>query len=151
MPRYYLDTSALIKRYHQESGSSDIDSLFADPANQLFISRLAIVESYSTFSRLVREGLLTTADYNSVMARINADVAAETIGVLALSSKRLADASALFTTHGLSHNLRTLDAIHLATAQALISRRGNSAFVAADKKLLKAANAAMAFQVVAVG
>jgi predicted nucleic acid-binding protein len=151
MARYYLDTSALVKRYHQEPGSSDIDSLFADPANQLFISRLAIVESYSTFSRLVREGLLSPADFAAVTARINADVAGEMIRVLALSSKRLADASALFTSHGLSHNLRTLDAIHLATAQALISRRGNSFFAAADKKLLKAAQEAMAFQVIAVG
>lgn len=151
MPRYYLDTSALVKRYHLEPGSSDIDVLFADPVNQLFISRLAIVESLSTFSRLVREGVLSAADFASVTARINADVATETIRVPALSTKQLADASALFTSHGLSHNLRTLDAIHLATAQALISRRGSAVFVAADKKLLKAAQEAMALQVVAVG
>ena len=151
MARYYLDTSALVKRYHQEPGSSDIDLLFADPANQLFISRLAIVESHSTFSRLVREGQLSVTGFTAVTARIDADVAAETIKVLALSSKRLADAAALFTSHGLSHNLRTLDAIHLATAQALISRRGIAAFVAADKKLLKGAQEAMAFQVIAIG
>lgn len=43
MPRYYLDSSALIKRYHHESGSADVEALFNAPGNRFLISRLSLV------------------------------------------------------------------------------------------------------------
>ena len=53
--RYFLDSSALVKRYHRESGSPDVDQLLAAPDNQIIISRLALVELHSSFARLVRK------------------------------------------------------------------------------------------------
>ena len=57
------------------------------------------------------------------------------------SSRRLEVAASLLGTLGLKHNVRTLDAIHLTTAQALHDRSRLTAFVAADKKLLTVAAA----------
>ena len=54
MPRYFLDSSALIKRYHQESGTAQVAGLFNGSGNRFFISRLALVEIHSCFARLVK-------------------------------------------------------------------------------------------------
>lgn len=76
MARYFLDSSAFVKHYHQESGSSAVENLFRDTDNRLFISRLALVEFQSAIARHVREGVLTVEDFSAVTARMNADVAA---------------------------------------------------------------------------
>ena len=44
MPLFYVDTSALVKRYHVELGSDQVDRLFADPAASLVTANLAITE-----------------------------------------------------------------------------------------------------------
>jgi predicted nucleic acid-binding protein len=141
MPRYFLDSSALVKRYHQEAGSASVESLLARPGHRFFISRLALVEVHSAFARLVREAVISPTDFVRLMARLEEDVAAGLLAVAALSSPRLADASALLSQQGLSYPMRALDAIHLATAQALHLRSRLAAFVAADKKLLTTAAA----------
>jgi len=142
MARYFLDSSALVKRYHQENGTPAVEALFARPGNQLFISQLALVEVHSSFARLVREGVLTELDFGKLIVRLEDDAASGVLTVAALSSRRLSDASSLLGTHGLVNNMRTLDAIHLATAQALHSRRPPTIFVAADRKLLAIAGGA---------
>jgi len=150
MARYFLDSSALVKRYHAERGTTDVDALLNAPGNRFFISRLALVEVHSSLARLVREGNLTAKDFGELVARLEEDVAAGLLTVVALSSPRLDAAAALLGTHGLSLNVRTLDAIHLATAQALHGRSRFAGFVAADKKLLTVANAC-GLAVIAVG
>ncbi len=140
MPRYFLDSSALVKRYHQESGTPLVEGLFNQPNNQLLITRLAITEVHSCFARLVRDGVLTQPDFQALIARLTADVASGALVVAAVSGPRLNDASTLLGSHGLTNPLRTLDAIHLATALAIHSRRRLAAFVVADKRLLASAS-----------
>jgi len=151
MPRYFLDSSALVKRYHQESGTAQVEGLFQEPSNRLFISRLALVEVHSCFARLVREGVLREADFSRLIARLEEDVASGVLMVAAVSSHRLQGASSLLGTHGLTNTVRTLDAIHLATAQALHVRGRIAAFVAADKKLLAISATACGLPVLDVG
>jgi len=150
MARYFLDSSALVKRYHQESGSSAVESLFRRPDNRFFISRLALVEIHSSFARLVREGVLTELDFSKLISRLEADVASSILAVAAVSSRRLEGATAILRTHGLANNVRTLDAIHLATAQVLHGRSRLAAFVAADKKLLASAATACGLSILDV-
>jgi len=136
MARYFLDSSALVKHYHQESGSAGVDALFDAPDSRLIISKLAIIEAQSSSARLVREGMLMPRDFGSLVSRLEGDVAAGILTVAAVSGRRLDAAAQIFQTHGLAANIRTLDAIHLATAQALHARNRLSGFVAADRKLL---------------
>ena len=98
MARYFLDSSALVKRYHPESGSEAMDDLFNQPGNRSFISRLALVEVHSSFARLVREGFLTETDLDKLIARLEADVASGILTVVALTSRRLEAASAILRT-----------------------------------------------------
>jgi hypothetical protein len=151
MARYFLDSSALVKRYHYESGTDAVESLFKRADNRFFISRLALVEVRSTFARLVREGVLSEVDFGKVIARLEGDVAACVLTVAAVSNQRLEGASSILGTHGLTITVRTLDAIHLATAQALHARSRIAAFVAADKKLLSIAATACGLAVLHVG
>src|SRR6266478_3784264 len=111
MARYFFDTSALVKRYHQEIGSSRVDELFSDSNHRFFISRLVLVEVHSSFARLVREGVLTGPDFTKLIAKLEADVAAGVLVVAAVSSRRLREASSIFVSHGLTNAVRTLDAI----------------------------------------
>lgn len=139
MARYFLDSSALVKRYHRESGSDDVERLFESSGDRFFVSRLALVEVRSSFARLVREGVFANSDFVKLIARLDEDVASDILTVAAVSSRRLEGAATILATHGLTNPVRTLDAIHLATAQALHGRSRIAAFVAADKKLLAAA------------
>jgi predicted nucleic acid-binding protein len=141
MARYFLDSSALVKRYHQEHGSAEVADLLSKPGNRFFVSRLALVEIHSAFARLVREQALSESDFKSLILRLEADVASGLFSVAALSSRRLDSAALLLRTQGLTQSLRTLDAIQLANAQALNNRSRLAAFIAADKKLLASATA----------
>ena len=151
MPRYFLDSSALVKRYHQESGSTRIQELFDGPDNRFLISRLALVEVHSSFARLLREEVLTKPDLNKLVLRLKDDVASGVLTVATVNSRRLEEASSILITHGSSYSVRTLDAIHLATAQVLHGRSRIAAFVAADKNLLIVAAAGCGFTVLDVG
>jgi predicted nucleic acid-binding protein len=141
MARYFLDSSALVKRYHQELGTPAVEALFNQNGNRFFVSRLALVEVNSAFARLVREGALAQDKFENVIARMESEVTAKVLTVVAISSRRLDAAAVILRTHGLKNNIRTLDAIQLAAAQALHTRSRIAAFVAADKKLLASAAA----------
>jgi predicted nucleic acid-binding protein len=141
MARYFLDSSALVKHYHVESGSAKVDAILQTPGDTFFISRLAVVELHSCFARLVREGVLLKHDFDKLIVRLTADVASGLLKVLALSSRRLEGACSLLATQGLNHTVRTLDAIHLASALACDAKGGLAGLVAADNKLLAASTA----------
>jgi predicted nucleic acid-binding protein len=141
MARYFFDSSALVKRYHQESGSSEVEQLFDSTGNHFIVSRLALVEIQSSFARLVREGVIRNTSFDSLIARLHADVASGQLTVAAVSSHRLEEAAELLRTLGLKNYIRTLDAIHLATAKTLHDRTRIAEFIAADKRLLTVAQA----------
>ena len=51
MSRYFLESSALVKRYKQEPGTDTVDRLFAVD-DELFYLNLAIIEVRKVFYRL---------------------------------------------------------------------------------------------------
>jgi hypothetical protein len=61
---WYLDASALVKRYVQEPGSDWLrEGLASGSVPTLFTSRLTIVEVISAFARRIREGSLTQHEF----------------------------------------------------------------------------------------
>ena len=64
MKVYFLDTSALVKRYHQERGSQVIDAVFAEQDRQIVISDLSIIELGSALAKKVREGEISVEKYH---------------------------------------------------------------------------------------
>ena len=63
MANHFLDTSALVKHYHSEVGTPEVDRLWADSAARLYISRQCVVETVSVFARKVRSGAVAAADF----------------------------------------------------------------------------------------
>ena len=70
---YYLDTSALVKLYHQEAGTDQVEARFRQSENSLIISELAVVELYSTVARKVRTGEISEEAYEEVLKNFDDD------------------------------------------------------------------------------
>lgn len=139
---YYLDTSALVKRYVYEPGSVFVRSLTLDiDANIVVISNITIAEIYSTLARRKREGSVTALDHDFFANEFDYHCTFQ-YHLIEINSDILA-----FTRYLLNrHVLRAYDAIQLATAylvnQDLIAVGIPSVtFLSADTRLLTAADA----------
>ncbi len=142
MALFYLDTSAIIKRYRHEQSTDVIDELFlrqAQAANiRFFSSFLIVIEVTSAILRLAKGRHLFEDAAAQVLVNFRADIT-ERIHVWPLDET---------ITHAAvhvveQHRLKSGDAIHLATALA-ISRTipGETVVVvASDTQLIAAAGA----------
>ncbi len=112
MTTYYLDSSALSKRYVQENGTAWVREL-TDPAasHTLLTARLTMVEVYSALARRKREGSVPAADCDTATRAFTIHSATEydfvelDLGLVALT-RDLLD----------RHPLRAYDAVQLASA-----------------------------------
>jgi len=129
----YLDTSALVKRFVLEAGSSKVQSLLADD-EPIASATIAYAELYSGLTRRHREGVLSRLQYRLACRRVERDWMA--VVKVELGADILASARELIQRHG----LRAFDAIHLASALGLQAAANEPVtFVAADQRLLRAA------------
>jgi len=139
MSDHFLDTSALVKHYHAEVGTPKVDLLWNTPSARLFVSRLGVVETVSTFAKKVRTGSISATDFHLVRRRFFADLRRRRPAILRVLVRHYQDADRLLQQHGLVHGLRTLDSLQLAVALEL-SRKGVPAeLVTADHVLLAVA------------
>lgn len=129
----YLDTSALIKRFVTEKGSSLVQDLIG-LGEPIATATIAYAEVYSALTRKRREGAVRESRYASLCRRFEEDwqgtVRVElTSDVLVLSRDLIK-----------RRVLRGFDAIHLASALTLREALGTPiTFAAADRRLLAAA------------
>lgn len=141
MPRYFVDTSALVKRYRSETGTELIDQLFAETNNQFVISRLGVVETTSALAINVRTGQLQPADYIVARKRFLGDVARGTVGVARLLVGHFRSAERLVDRYASTRRFRTLDALQLSVALDLSAANRIDAFTSADEILCDIADA----------
>ena len=130
--KYYFDTSAIVKRYHREKGTYKIDEII-DGENEIYISTIGIAETVSALMRLKNNGVLSENRYRRIVEIFFSDVENRYIPV-PFSDEIIIAAINIIE----KHNLRTLDAMHLAVAIDICTKR-DCIFVTADKKLLQAA------------
>lgn len=138
MTHYYLDTSALIKRYLTEKGTSWIRRKVFAPNTYLAVARITHAEVASTFARRVRGKMLTSADEIRLMRLFERQLNHRFV-VMEIDATVCSHAASLARTHG----LRGYDSVQLACAlkaDALLKKIGGSAltFLTADMELLKA-------------
>lgn len=132
MPLFYVDTSALVKRYHIEPGSEQVDRLFTDPMAVLVTANVAITELTSALDRKCQEGALTSDGLMQILAVAARDVLAE-FWLLELDRSHIRQSQQLI----LRHHLRTLDALHLAVLLSI--KDLHPVLVSSDLRLLQAA------------
>lgn len=128
MPTYYLDSSALVKRYVTEIGSAWIRQLCEEATNAIFISELALVEVGSAFARRCHRGEITDEERRNYLAVFIHDCA---------EHYHLIPAERPTVERGLDltqkHFLRGYDALQLAARLPALT------FLSADDGLLGAA------------
>ena len=135
MARYFFDTSALVKRYHAESGTPEVRRLLTEPGAECLISRLATVEMLSGFAGKVRTGVFSTAAFTRLRSQFLADVKRRVVRPVRIVNAHYQLAGDLISQHGMSRQLRTLDAIQLAVALRLHQAAPIDQFVCADQRL----------------
>jgi predicted nucleic acid-binding protein len=135
MRRYFFDTSALVKRYHAETGTPEVQRLFAVPSAECIISRLATVEMVSGFAGEVRTGVFSSAAFPRLRSQFLADVKRRVVRPVRILNAHYVLAYDLISKHGMSRQLRTLDAVHLAVALRLHQALPIDQFICADQRL----------------
>ena len=129
----YFDTSALIKRFVNEKGSSLIQSL-VNRNRTLATATVAYAEIFAGLTRKLREGNISRPQYNLTCRQFESDWRAYLR--VELQEHILLLARDLIQRHP----LRGFDAVHLASAVSLRSALGEEiTFAAADERLLRAA------------
>lgn len=140
MAVYYLDTSAIAKRYVPEIGSAWVRNLCS--VETVVLSSLVIVEFATMLARRVREGSISASERDAIQDMFDEDL----VSYLLVDIDRtvLDTASSLAQSAPANIPLRALDAIHTGTMRGVansMQARGSSepVFVSADTRLLAAA------------
>lgn len=129
---YFLDTSALFKRYVQEEGSGIVDGLFIED-NLLFISSITLCEVISNLRRLVDvDGIITEKEFNLLRATFLGDVGDGLPELIELTTDILLESLEIIS----NKYITPLDAVQLASALSLPEK---PVFVCADRKLSRIA------------
>lgn len=144
-PWAYIDTSVLLKRYVKESGTPQARRLLR--RYRVVSSAIAPVEAASALWRRKTGGDVTDANFAAIRARLARDRGHWEL--VELTGDVLARAEQVVEQVG----VRTLDAIHLASALILSTAAGADqpvAFVTADARQRDAAGA-LGLQVTWIG
>lgn len=133
----YLDTSALVKLYVRESGTSEMRVLSRD-ADAIASATVAYAECRAAFARALREGTTGLKQHRTRVASFNKDW--ERVLRVELLSHIVRHAGDVAELYG----LRGFDAIHLASALWLRDKVGadDFGFGVFDRRLLAAAEQA---------
>ncbi len=137
MPVYYLDTSALLKRYRTEDGSIIVNELLgAKHVDDVYVtSYFTALEVEAVAARAVKGRVLSRDAHRALLSRFAQDLG-DTILVQPISNSVIADSIDLTRRYA----LRAADAIQLATASRVkLAATLQNVFVASDKELLDCA------------
>lgn len=126
--RYFLDTSALLKRYISEKGSHVVDSLFREEADR-YVSSLGMLECFSNLRRLHEvERALTEVQYKMLCASVLSDIESGMITVTEAMPTDIASAASILQ----KRYMTPVDALQIAVALGL---GRDTVFVSSDTKL----------------
>lgn len=139
MAVYFIDSSALVKRYVNETGSAWVLGLF-NPilSNEIFIGAITGVEIIAAISRRTRGGSLSSSDATTLCNQFRNDYQTD-YQLVEITDNIITSGMRLAETYG----LRGYDAIQLAVASAIhrlcLANGISLIFVSADNELNAAA------------
>lgn len=140
MATYFLDSSALVKRYVNETGSAWVLGLFTPTlSHEFFVAAITGVEIVAAVTRRARSGSITATDAALVCNQLRSELQTD-YQVIEITEGIISSGMALAETQG----LRGYDAVQLAAGCAineLCIANGLSPiiFVSADEELNLAA------------
>jgi predicted nucleic acid-binding protein len=140
MAVYLFDTSALVKRHVQETGSVWVRSLTrAKASHTIYLARITAVEVYAAITRRQRGGSLSPSQAGAILGHFRRHLTQRYL-IVELTPTLSADAMRLARKHG----LRAYDAVQLAAALEVnrlyqTAGLGRTILISADQDLNTAA------------
>ena len=107
--KVFLDSSALAKRYIEETGSQSVDDICQE-ATELCLSVVCIPELISALNRRVREKSLSHKNYNTIKKALSEDI--QDVTIINLTPEVITKTTGLLENNA----LRAMDALHVACA-----------------------------------
>ena len=140
---FYLDASALAKRYAPENGSAQVDAILdAMSGNRVYVLNVGVGEVVSILVRKRNAGKISPSDFGEAMVKLDTEIAHAADVKRASVSNRLALSSFPLIV---AHSINSTDAIMLRSALVIARklRAGGDdlVLVASDQRLLRAAQA----------
>jgi predicted nucleic acid-binding protein len=143
MRSFYLDASALAKRYVPENGSALVDEILDNvPGDRLYVLNIGAGEVVSILVRKRNAGVITDAYFRQALVDFQSEIVRSAdINKLPISNRLATSSLAVIV----AHSINSTDAITLKSALAIARKLkgdGNEfALVASDQRLLRAAQA----------
>jgi len=140
---FYLDASALAKRYVPEKGSPLVDIIFDTvPAKRMHVLIICTAEVVSILVRKRNAGALSVLEFGQAMANFQTEIIrVNTVNKVSVTSRLVTGSFALIV----AHSINATDAVTLKSAMAIARklRSGGDQLVvvASDLRLLRAAQA----------
>ena len=134
----YWDTSTLVKLYAKEQDSLVFEAEVMNVATGVVTSRIALYEARATFQRKEAAGALQSGSVQTLYNELLQDVASGEVRLVELEAdveREYGQVLAVCYGKKPSVALRTLDALHLASARIV----GETELVATDKRMRDAA------------
>lgn len=131
---FFIDTSALFKRYQPEKGTATVTRILEDHSQLLYISSITIVEMISNLKRLFDVDKITTEDqFQQQRDFFYKDIVTLNMTILDVTSEDIIKAEDLI----MKRYMKPVDSIQLAIA--LNMKIDDITFVSADLRLCKIA------------
>jgi predicted nucleic acid-binding protein len=131
---FFIDTSALFKRYQPEKGTTAVTRILEDRSQTLYISSITIVEMISNLKRLFEVDKITTEEQFQLQRDFfYKDIVTLNITILDITSEDVIKAEDLI----LKRYMKPVDSIQLAIA--LNMKSDDIVFVSSDQRLCKIA------------
>jgi predicted nucleic acid-binding protein len=130
--KLFLDTSAIIKAFHNEQGSEIMLKLLLEENVSVWISELTKIEYKSAIFRRFNNKQISEISLQIAFEGFNEYL--QKISIVPINSITILEAENIFTKYN-SYGLRTLDAIQFASFNLLSDKEIK--FVTADEKLYK--------------
>ena len=132
----FLDTSAVVKIYHQEKGTEKFTQYLAGISEELFLttSDITKIELHSALLKKYREKQIDDKNLAEVFQLFDKDFQKFNIIVVDRFIKNIA--LSMLDSLGIKYSLRTLDSLQLASAIYSNNYSKIDYFVSSDKKLL---------------
>lgn len=129
--KIFLDTSSLVKLYHEEGDTAIIDGIFEEfDVKAVFLSELTKIEFASTFLKKVRMKQISEINAKEILDVFESDLKNYTF--IPTDQNIVESAKSLIAKYGVN-GLRTLDSLQLSTAIYLKNSAG--LFITSDKLL----------------
>jgi predicted nucleic acid-binding protein len=143
MNSFFLDGSALAKRYVPEIGSALVDVILDTVAEQrIYLLNIGYAEVVSVLVRKKNAGGISAAGFNQALLGLEREVI-RSLGkhLLAFDNSVVSDALVFIVKHAINATDAIVLRVALDIAQLLRAGGDDLVFVASDQRLLRAAQA----------